>query len=78
MSECELCGVACVVTLALLRIVWETRSVRVMTCQSCGTRAWRTVTTEPPMIGADPNVPMLPWGSPSRRPLFRGAALPEF
>lgn len=66
MSQCELCGEGERVTLALLRVAWETRSVRVMACQPCGARAWRTVTGEAPLIGNDPGVPMLPWGAPSR------------
>ena len=61
-------------TLALLRVAWETRSVSVRVCASCATIAWRTVTAEPPMVGSDPDMPMLPWGKPSRRPLFRGDA----
>lgn len=66
MTECELCGEGERITLALLRVAWETRSVRVMACQSCGARAWRTVAGEAPLIGNDPAMPMLPWGSPSR------------
>ena len=66
MGECDLCGEPSIVTLALLRVAWETRSVQVQACQPCGARAWRTVTGEAPLIGSDPAMPMLPWGAPSR------------
>ena len=66
MGECDLCGAPSIVTLALLRVAWERRSVQVRACASCGARAWRTVTGEAPLIGNDPAMPMLPWGNRGR------------
>lgn len=69
MRECDLCGAPACLSLALLRIAWSTRSVRVAACPSCASIAWRTVAADV-LASADPFMPMLPWGSPSRA-IFR-------
>jgi hypothetical protein len=64
---CELCCDPGPVSIALLRVGWSTRDVRVRACNSCGALAWRTVILEPPLASNDPSMPMLPWGTVTRR-----------
>ena len=42
-ATCELCGYPARLTIAMLRVAWDDRTILVKTCLPCGAVAWRTV-----------------------------------
>lgn len=42
-TGCNLCACPGPLTVALLRVAWEDRTIRVRVCTPCAIRAWRTV-----------------------------------
>jgi hypothetical protein len=42
-AGCQLCGSAGPLSVALLRVAWEARTVSVKACRRCSSLAWRTV-----------------------------------
>jgi hypothetical protein len=42
-GQCELCGTLRPLSVALLRVAWEDRTVQVRACSACAYVAWQTV-----------------------------------